>query len=189
MGIVMSDLMFIASIGRDALYIRVANRSDKPFTLDCNLDRRGSHAYLELPRHYQTLRGTKAAAAKLFGGGLEWRVPEAAAGKIDRVADDECNISSDDLPLEHDHSGVTPPLTPTNAVLDRACEDFKHYIKYILEPAKVDLEEKVRKNEISPPPSVRGKPDFGSQRRLLAGGAGGRRDNRNTKRIGRNVRC
>ena len=38
MGIVMNDVLFIAAIGRDALFIRVANRSDKPFTLDCNLD-------------------------------------------------------------------------------------------------------------------------------------------------------
>lgn len=40
-------------------------------------------------------------------------------------------------------------MTQENSALDRACEDFEHFIKYILEPAKKDLEAKVRKNEIS----------------------------------------
>ncbi len=145
----MKDVLFIAAIGRDVLYIRVANRSDKPFTLDCNLDSRGSHAYLELPRHYQTLRGAKSAAAKLFGGGLEWKAPEAAAGTIDRLADNESNAAGGGLSSACNDCIESPPVAPTNEVLNRACEDFEHYIMYILEPAKADLEEKVRKNEIS----------------------------------------
>ncbi|MFJ3368131.1 hypothetical protein [Pseudomonas sp. NPDC086251] len=40
-------------------------------------------------------------------------------------------------------------MTEENSALDRACEDFEHFIKYILEPAKNDLAAKVRKNAIS----------------------------------------
>jgi hypothetical protein len=69
----MSTTLFTAEVGRDQLRIDVANRFDLPFTLDCNLQRNGSPAYLELPRRYQTVRAAKAAAARLLGAGLEWK--------------------------------------------------------------------------------------------------------------------
>ncbi|WP_020191007.1 hypothetical protein [Pseudomonas putida] len=140
----MSDVMFVAAIGGDNLYIRVANRFDKPFTLDCNLDRRGSPAYLELPRHYQTLRGAKSAAAKLFGGGLEWRTPEPATGaSVDlKAAEKSNNPQSVVSSLK-----VEPAAVQQTSTLEQACEDFQHFINYILEPAKDDLEAMVRKNE------------------------------------------
>ncbi|CAD0264240.1 hypothetical protein DENIT_20129 [Pseudomonas veronii] len=56
----MSDVLFVAKIGSDELRIEVANRFDRPFTLDCNLDRRGSPVYLELPRRYQMDRSAAA---------------------------------------------------------------------------------------------------------------------------------
>ncbi|WP_223508768.1 MULTISPECIES: hypothetical protein [unclassified Pseudomonas] len=140
----MSDVIFVAAIGRDELYIRVANRFDKPFTLDCNLDRRGSPAYLELPRHYQTLRGAKSAAAKLFGGGLEWETPEPVTDAVaDRKADTDSNPSLSEVPSLK----IEPEVALQTSTLDRACEDFEHFIKYILEPAKDDLEALVSKNE------------------------------------------
>lgn len=71
----MSDVLFVAKIGSDELRIEATNRFDKPFTLDCNFEYRGSRVYLELPRSYQTVRGAKSAAARLFGGGLEWMAP------------------------------------------------------------------------------------------------------------------
>ncbi|WP_123724953.1 hypothetical protein [Pseudomonas protegens] len=71
----MSDVLFVTKIGSDELRIEAANRFEKPFTLECNLDRRGSRVYLELPRGYQTVRGAKSAAARMFGGGLEWKAP------------------------------------------------------------------------------------------------------------------
>lgn len=71
----MSNVLFVAKISNDELHIEVANRFDRPFTLGCNLDHRGSKAYLELPRRYQTVRGAKSAAARLLGGGLDWKAP------------------------------------------------------------------------------------------------------------------
>ena len=70
----MSDTLFVSGAGSDELRITVSNRFDKPFTLECNRDRRGSPIFMELPRLYQTVRGAKAAAAKLLGGGLEWKL-------------------------------------------------------------------------------------------------------------------
>lgn len=75
----MSDVLFVAKIGSDELRIEVANRFDTPFTLDCNLDRRGSPVYLELPRRYESVRAAKSAAARLLGGGLEWKAPDSYA--------------------------------------------------------------------------------------------------------------
>jgi hypothetical protein len=69
----MSTTLFTAEVGRDQLRIDVANRFDRPFTLDCNLQRNGSPTYLELPRRYQTVRAAKAAAGRLLGAGLEWK--------------------------------------------------------------------------------------------------------------------
>jgi len=140
----MSDVMLVAAIGGDNLYIRVANRFDKPFTLDCTLDRRGSPAYLELPRHYQTLRGAKSAAAKLFGGGLEWRTPEPATGS---TVDLKVAEKSNNHPSVVSSLKVEPEAVQQTVSLERACEDFQHFINYILEPAKDDLEAMVRKNE------------------------------------------
>lgn len=75
----MSDVLFVAKIGSDELRIEAANRFEKPFTLECNLDRRGSRVYLELPRSYQTVRGAKSAAARMLGSGLDWKPPAPIA--------------------------------------------------------------------------------------------------------------
>lgn len=72
----MSTTLFVSKIGFDELRIEVSHRIDKPFTLECNLDRRGSSVYLELPRRYQTVRGAKSAAARIVGSGLEWKTPD-----------------------------------------------------------------------------------------------------------------
>jgi hypothetical protein len=70
----MSEVLFVTNEGSaDELRIEVANRSVKPFTLECNHDRRGNRVYLELPRSYQTVKGAKSAAARIAGSGLEWR--------------------------------------------------------------------------------------------------------------------
>jgi hypothetical protein len=74
-----SDILFVAKVGRSELRIEAENRFMKPFTLECNLERNGSRAFLELPRSYQTVRGAKSAANRLFGGGLEWEAPTAVA--------------------------------------------------------------------------------------------------------------
>lgn len=139
----MSDVMFVAAVGNDFLYIRVANRFDKPFTLDCNLDRRGSPVYLELPRHYQTIRGAKSAAARLFGGGLEWETPQTGS---DAVAEPKADSVSTPPLAAVPTLEIEPEVNQQSTILDQACEDFEHFIKYILEPAKDDLESMVSKN-------------------------------------------
>ena len=68
----MSQTLFTAKVGQDELRIEVANRMDRAFILDCNWTRSGSKAFLELPRHYQSARGAKLAAARLMGEPLEW---------------------------------------------------------------------------------------------------------------------
>jgi hypothetical protein len=75
----MSDVLFVGKIGTNELRIEAANRFEKPFTLECNLDRRGSRVYLELPRSYQTVRGAKSAAARMLGSGLDWKAPAPIA--------------------------------------------------------------------------------------------------------------
>ena len=60
------------------LRIKVGNRSDLAFTLECSLDGRGSPIYLELPRRYQTARGAKLAAARIVGEPLKWMQPPGA---------------------------------------------------------------------------------------------------------------
>lgn len=66
--------------GTAQLRIEVASTADLAFILDCNLDRKGNHTYMELPRRYQTVRGAKQAAARLIGERLEWKeAPEWAA--------------------------------------------------------------------------------------------------------------
>lgn len=57
------------------LRIEVSNRRDLAFTLDCELDYRGSPMYLELPRSYQTALGARRAARWLIGEPLVWREP------------------------------------------------------------------------------------------------------------------
>lgn len=66
--------------GTDQLRIEVANTEDLAFILDSNLDHKGNHTYMELPRRYQTVRGAKQAAARLVGERLEWKeAPEWSA--------------------------------------------------------------------------------------------------------------
>lgn len=74
----MSEVLFVANEGcANELRIEVANRAVKPFTLECNYDRRGTRIFLELPRSYQTVQGAKLAAARIAGSGLEWSAPLA----------------------------------------------------------------------------------------------------------------
>jgi hypothetical protein len=78
--------LFVAKVEAQGLgaelRILVDNGLDLPFTLEGDSDYRGTAYFMELPRNYQTARGAKLAAARIYGAPLKW-VESASSGDND----------------------------------------------------------------------------------------------------------